>query len=672
MNEPILTAELERAKREGELASGCAYLVTPDDLSPIRQAGLKARGIVHFQGTLEIFTNWLARQFPSGLLPRDIVAASNHYSPDALATLTPMDLEAAQSLKPIYPSEKLNLARQMDEGQKAQLARQFLQGFPPSWTVAASDIPVELDAIGGLKRNIEAALAISAELVVATGQSGSGKSTAVMICLLRIVAENENLALYDLSHETKSVTNAFSVLRRVESKRVIVHVGDLFIFGGSLRTDLESLFGQDVLVVGTARSGEWNEHLSRYLDDVAIVHDFQRFVRTDFDPLIKRLVQYVPAPIFRRMTDAQRKAKFASSKSQLLIALREATDSTNFTDTISSEFENLPDDETKRLLVMVGIATIARVGMSEAMAREAYEQSASQRSFDQALSALGGIVADAGGGRLFARHELYVRHILESLTPRDEFFYCMSRILKTFVKYDTPIIKYVNRQDAALFRFLLNHYYIFESTKRFRSETLGIGHYGENEISFQLDGHFWLQYGLFMGRLGKDEVAVELLTKSIRAYPDNIFASHALADIQLKMARSRPVYDAKTKALISDAVTNLLAQDARHETRTDQYPIVTLCNGHIGALLAHGQTGEATELAPSYYDKLTQLEKTVAAPMVTSARQRMLLFASTGEWNLPLRDLHEYDGRAANPSLRSSARKGRVGRDHDRGKSRKR
>ncbi len=666
MNEPILTAELERAKREGELASGRAYLVTPDDLSPIRQAGLKARGIVHIKGTLETFTSWLYRHFPRGLLPRDIVASSNHYSPDALASLTPMDLEAAQSLKPIYPSEQLNLARQLGEAQKVQLARQFLQGFPPSWTIAASDIPVDLDGISGLRRTIESALENSAELVVALGQAGSGKSTATMMSLLRIAAENEEVALYDLSHETKSVRNAFSVLRRVESRKAIVHVGDLFIFGGSLRTDLESLFGQDVLVVGTARSGEWNEHLSRYLEDVAIVHEFQRFVKADFDPLIRRLVEYVPAPNFRRMTDAQRKAKFASSKSQLLIALREATDSTNFTDTISSEFDNLPDGETKRLLVMVGIATIARVGMSEAMAREAYEQGASQRSFDQALAALSGIVADAGGGRLFARHELYVRHILEVLTPGNEFFGCLSRILKTYVKYETPIIKYVNRQDAALFRFLLNHDYVFENAKRFQSESLGIGHYSEHEIAFQLDGHFWLQYGLFMGRLGKDEEAVDLLTKSIRAYPDNLFASHALADMQLKMARGRRIYDAKTKALIGNAVATLLSQDARHETRTDQYPIVTLCNGHIGALLAHGQVDEAKELAPGYYDKLSQLEKTVSAPMVAAARERMLLFASTGEWNLPLREQRGYKGGRLKSEQRSKVRGARSARKHDR------
>ncbi len=656
MNEPILTAELERAKREGELASGRAYLVTPDDLSPIREAGLKARGIVHFKGTLKTFTTWLAHEFPRGLHPRDVVASSNHYSPDALASLTPMDLEAAQALRPIYPSEKSNAARQLREPQKAQLARQFLQGFPPSWIIAASDIPVDLDAISGLKRTIESALASSAELVVALGQAGSGKSTGTMMSLLRIAAENEDVALYDLSHETKSVRNAFSVLKRVESRKAIVHVGDLFIFGGSLRTDLESLFGQDVLVVGTARSGEWSEHLSRYLEDVAVVHEFQRFVNADFDPLIKRLVQYVPAPNFRRMSDAQRKTKFSSSKSQLLIALREATDSTNFTDTISSEFENLPDDETKRLLVMVGIATIARVGMSEAMAREAFEQGASSRSFDQAIAALSGIVGDAGGGRLFARHELYVRHILESLTPGEEFFGCLARTLKTYVKYDTPIIKYVNRQDGALFRFLLNHDYIYENSRRYRSDTMGISHFSEHEIAFQLDGHFWLQYGLFMGRLGKDEQAVDLLTKSIRAYPDNLFASHALADMQLKMARSRRVYDGKTKALISDAVAILLTQDARHETRTDQYPIVTLCNGHIGALLAHKQIEEARELAPNYYDMLSQLEKKVSAPMVAAARERMLLFASTGEWNLPLRDQRGYNGRGSHVNASSRVR----------------
>lgn len=637
LDEPILTAELERAKRQGISSPGQAYLITPDDLSAVRLAGLKARGIVHVKSTLADFVSWLGRIYPKGLGPKQVVTVANNYDEDALLHLKPADLEAAQALRPISPTAITLTLHDLSFQSKANLARQFLQGFPPTWLVAASDIPVKLEAMTGLKAAINQALKEKSEIFVTLGQSGSGKSTATMMALLEIVADQKDIALYDVAPNARSLKRALAVLGRVETKRAIVHVGELFLYGGAIREDLEALHGKDVLIVGTSRSGEWQEHFSRYLEDIAQTHEFQRFTKVDFDPLIKRLIAYVPAPTFKRMSDSDRYKKFASSKSQLLIALQEATESTNFVDIISSEFTNLPDDDTRRLLVLVGIATIARVGVSTAMARQAFEKFSQSRSFDDAMSALTGIVADGGNGRLLARHELYVRHILEVLAPPREFFYAADKLLRTFSSFETPIIKYAGRQDSLLFKFLLNHDFIFERVKQFQDREVGVDYYGANEVDFQLDGHFWLQYGLFMGRIGRDDAAIELLTQSTRAYPDNLYAAHALADLQLKIARNSNLFDSRTKSLLNEAVRTLNLQDARHETRTDQYPLVTLANGHVGCLIAHGLVDEALALAPQYYDRLTILEKALPLPAVKAARQRQLLFASTGEWDLPLK-----------------------------------
>lgn len=639
LEEPILTAELERAKRPGISLAGQAFLITPDDLSALKLAGLKARGIVHVKASLADFVGWLRSMHPNGLGPKQIVTASNKYGPEALQLLKPADLEAAQAIRPIVGTQLALDLRDVSFQQKSNLARQFLQGFPPTWLIAASDVPVKLDAMSGLKTAMLEAIDNKSEIFVTLGQSGSGKSTATMMVLLQIVQDNKDFALYDVSSNARSLKKALSVLGRVETKKAIVHVGELFLYGGAIREDLEALHGKDIIIVGTARSSEWSEHLSRYLDDVAYTYEFQRFVSKDFDPLIKRLVQYVPAPTFKRMSDSDRRAKLSSSKSQLLIALQEATESSNFADIISSEFTNLPDDDTKRLLVMVGIATIARVGVSVAMARQAFEKFAQTRSFDGALSALTGIVADAGGGRLLARHELYVRHVLEALTPPDEFVHAAGSLLQTFNSYETPIIKYAGKQDGILFKFLLNHDFIFERVKRAEHRELGVSFYSSHEVDFQLDGHFWLQYGLFMGRIGRDDEAIELLTQSIRAYPDNLFAMHALADLQLKIARNAPSFNQRAKTLLNKAVVSLNKQDARHEVRTDQYPLVTLANGHIGCLIAHGMIDDALALAPQYFDRLTVLEKALPLAAVKAARQRQLLFATTQEWNLPLKGI---------------------------------
>ena len=653
LDEPILMAELERAKRHGISSPGQAFLITPDDLSPLKLAGLKARGVLHVKATLADFVAWLRSIHPNGLGPKQVITVANNYDQDALQHLKPADLEAAQALRPISPANLALSLKDISFQAKSNVARQFLQGFPPTWLVAASDIPVELEALTGLKVAITKALDQKSELFVTLGQSGSGKSTATMMALLQIATARNDIAVYDVAPDTRSLKRALAVLTRVESRRAIVHVGELFLYGGFIREDLEVLRGKDVIIVGTARSSEWAEHLSRYLEDVSVTHDFQRFTPKDFDPLINRLIQYVPAPTFKRMSDADRRKKFASSRSQLLIALQEATESSNFDEIIASEFTNLPDDDTRRLLVLVGIATIARVGVSAAIARQAFEKFSQTRSFEDAMSALAGIVADVGGGRLLARHELYVRHILEVLTPPDEFLRAAGSLLQTFSNYETPIIKYASRQDSILFKFLLNHDFIFERVKRFEDRELGISYYSSHEVDFQLDGHFWLQYGLFMGRIGYHEAALELLTQSARAYPDNPFAVHALADLQLKIARKADSFDQRAKTLLDQAVTSLNLQDARREVRSDQYPLVTLANGHIGCLLAHGMVDDALALAPQYYDRLTLLEKTLPLPAVKAARQRQLLFATTMEWNLPLKGI---GGKAQKHGIRRAKR----------------
>src|SRR5208337_1392204 len=192
----------------------------------------------------------------------------------------------------------------------------------------------------------------------------------------------------------------------------VVYVGDLFVFGDSFRSDLENLAGQQVTVVSTARSGEWTDRLARCLGDITSPSVFSRFSRNDFDPLIARLLKFVPSPSFRNLNSDQRRQELARSKSQLLIALREATDSENFTDIITNEFERLPDSDTKALFFIVGLATLARVGISQEMAKEAYEAEATGRTYSEALGALEGIVAPIdSNGRLLGRHELYVRHV---------------------------------------------------------------------------------------------------------------------------------------------------------------------------------------------------------------------------------------------------------------------
>lgn len=631
LDEPILLAELERAKRDQNSNLGRGYVITPDDLSPIKKGHLSARGIIHIKGTLEDFSSWLMRRMPHGRSAQEVISATSHIPEEALAGLSKDDLVAAQSIRQVEPSRLRALVGQMSATALAMSARQFLRGAPPTWRIAASTIPVQLEACGALLKALEASIAQHDRIFVVAGQAGSGKTTAVQMTLLKYAEIHKDVDLFELSSDVRSIKTALSLLKRVSTRRTILYVGDLLVYGDTFPEDLELLAGSEVTVVTTTRSGEWKERFARHFPSI-IPFSFQRFVRNDYDPLIKRLLDYVPSPRFRRMSRNEQYLALSRSNSQLLIALREATESENFSDIITNEFEKLPDTDTRLLLLIVGIATMARVGISREMAAEAYSALRPKRTLSSAIDALDGIVLPSDNRRLFARHELYVRHIMENVARISDFTNVIKSILRTFVKYDIPIVRSVNRLDAQLFRFLLNHDFVFGQSHRHHDTALGRSIYEEFEVEFQLDGHYWLQYGLFLAEDGDLEGSLSMLRRSVQAYPDNPYVLNALADVQLQVAAKRKSYDTITRSLIDEAVKTLKIQDASR-VETDVYPIVTLAHGHLNALIVHKQDKEARSAAVQYFDRLQQLDKIVTSPAIQTTKDRVLRYVTLNEWN---------------------------------------
>lgn len=630
--EPILTAELERAKRGPSQEAGRGFVITPDVISDIQRAGFAARGLVHICGTLHDFTQWLSVQFPSGLSPRTVLSNTNSFNAEELSQkIGTDDLQAVSAL---YPRDMDKIFARVSSAPTAEInreARRFLRGFPATWDVATSDIPVWLTPTHDLHNALVAALANRERMFVVTGQAGSGKTTATMQALSRFGRANKDTPVYELTGDVKSVRAAFNVVQKLHDEPVIVYISDLFVFGDLLADDVKAFDRGKITVISTARTAEWNEHLERRFGDVSVRHEYSRFTKSDYQPLIDRLVEFVPSPAFKAMNSSERLARLSRSREQLLIALREATFSQNFADTITNEFESLPDGDTRALLMIVGIATAARVGIEVGSAKEAYERVASSRSFEDAERALDGIISRLPNGRMFARHELYVRHIIDDVVDVRLLSSCLTAITSTYTKYPVPVVRNVSKIDAVLFRFCWNHKFIYDQCKRRGELEEGERLYSQFEIEFQMDGHFWLQYGLYLSSCGKRRDALTMLRRSIEAYPDNPYSLHAYAELQLEVARDMPTYDLAARSMIDHSVTILEELDARkHEI--DQYPLVTLANLHVGTLNRFDQRDEAIAFARSYFERLQQLERRMPSERVTTAKERVFKFVTLGEW----------------------------------------
>lgn len=638
LSESIFKAEIERAKRDGKFVAGRGYVITPEQPSIIQLRSLRAKGLVHINATLEHFVAWLESQFPDGIRSADVLGKTSGYTDTVLATLSNDDIATAHFLKPIKAIDLLNRYRGLGQAEVTQKARQFLQGFGPDWLLASSEIPVKLDGFSGVEDSLKEALDSGDRVFSVLGPAGSGKTTATMMALVQFGLSNPNVPIYELSKDAFSATKAFKLLTRLHEGVVIVYVGDLFLYGDAFRESILSVDSGRILIVTSARQSEWSDHLGRYYSDICRVINFQKFGRNDFDPLIEKILQYVPAPRFRKMGRPDQYRELTRSKSQLLIALREATDSKNFNEIIADEYRSLPDVDTRKLLLIVGIATLARVGISIELAREAYENAAPKREFQRAIEALEGIIARSENGRFFARHDLYMRHIFDDLVSFKEMHEVIKSVLRTYVKYEMPIIKSVSRQDSHLFKFILNKDFISEVSAN--EGASGAEIYSDFEIDFQLDGHFWLQYGLYLASRNKLDEAIRMLENSIRAFSGNPFANHALANLQLRLAQQRPFFDVVTKDLIKTAVRTLNLMDAQPTLTIDEYPIVTLSNGHIAALLKHRRNDEAKIFAKEYFERLKLKGKSINSAAIESMQGKILRFVTLDEWSsdAPRRD----------------------------------
>lgn len=541
-------------------------------------------------------------------------------------SITKSDLTVAQHLRVVSDGMGNIPITNIPGEDISKVSRQFLEGKPPSWEIVLSNVPPELDQVTSLIDQIQECFRSDERLFVVYGQSGSGKTTAVMQALLYVAKKEKAIPIYELGGDIPSLREAISLLTRLHrEEKLIVYIGETFIFGDSFAEDLLSVDTGRMLFVGDARTNEWKNHIRRRLEGVNFrSFEFQRFGPEDFDGLANAILTYVPAPRFHKMSPEQRIKEFTKSKSQLLIAMKEVTQSRTFRETIAQEYRNLPDEDCKLCFLICGLATLARTGISRGMATEAYDRLSKNRSFTSSINELEGVVFENRNDRLVARHEVYVRHVLENVATIELLKKSIVTVLRAFTKFDVPVIRIVGRQDELLFRFALNHNFLRElfRTKGARSVPGEI--YAQFEVEFQRDGHFWLQYGQYLSSMGLYSEALPVLERSIQAYPENDYAAHALADVQLRVAEKAPSWNSSVAELVGHAVTTLEDLHASRSNLADQYAIVTLAERHVGVLIKHQRLDDAKDAAKRYFEEIGNIKSSDRDELLETARANLM------------------------------------------------
>ena len=422
---------------------------------------------------------------------------------------------------------------------------------------------------------------------------------------------------------------------------MLVFVDNLHLYSDELGEILHDATYNFVTVLTSCRRSEWSSRIATHLPADTVLLNLNRFSREDIPLIIEKVSRYMASPKFTRLSQEKKIERFLWSDRHLLIALREATESEKFEDIIRDELKNVRQQESRFVLGVVAWATMARSGIQDSMLAGVYGMQRRNSSYATALSNLEGIVNLSRTRRYVARHQVYAEEIIRRFIDSDLLYEVIDCIFSYFSQFEMPVIRQVNKSDGQLFKYSVNNSTLYDFFKGRNRREEGVKLYRNYLIEFQLDGHYWLQLGLYQRRLGQHEDAFRSLQQSIAAYGDNPFAHHAFAHQKLIVASKSENYGIRERAYVEEAVEYLIGRHYAQSVpqisvEVDEYPIVTLGKYHIDVLMKHGLREEAIECAKKYFAMAEGTRTDDTGSMVEQMKTRLLKFVVGGEWQ-PLR-----------------------------------
>ncbi len=622
INEPLLKFHIERYKAINGKTAGKSYVITPS-ATPIQEASLLQFNIVHIPGTLLTFTNWLQATFPDGLTPHQLATAS---IPQYAEFLTASDRGAYASLlvgvnqiTPDMPS------RPEAEG----AIRSFYKGFQPTWSDIVEGIPAELDILASSLKLILSDLKPNT-VVPFIGPAGSGKTTLLMqVCL--VLCRTKGLAVYFIQEPKKYLKKTLEALERSshDATQIIVAIDNVDLVADELSEALAATRLSKTVVLCAERESSWKKRTIHKLGQFASsAINVNEFSQQDAKKILLKLEAYGSWTVLGQMNEKERiHALVDRAKKQLLIALLEVTYGRGFGEIIESDYRALTTAEERMFFLTVGVVTEQHFGAPTSLIDRALSALGILSKSTVLSEALSGIVMTRGD-TLSARHPVYVRYLLEHVVDPQLTAQAIRGLLQSFSHYEAPVMRHLNKVEAAIYKKLINHKFLWEILKG--RETLILSLYKGLEKSFELDGLFWLQYGLALRDLHEDVEALEKLRTACDAYPMP-HTQHALGQ-QLLILGSK-ASDKRTAIAYAEEARSLLVPLDDIIDSDDTYPIVTLAEGHTKLVNRVDGADAARDVAKSYIPVLKA--KSDAQPMNLRLREchdRIFKFAVMGTW----------------------------------------
>jgi tetratricopeptide (TPR) repeat protein len=582
LNEPLFHQYL--AVREGRLSrEGRAldfperrlksYLISEKISEPVKD-NLKELNIVSVEATARDFFTFLFEHIQP-LSSRLDVLKLRH--PDLSAVLSEtrevLTTAQAEALEDFYGS----FHRVPDLTPRPEHTKNYLLGYSPTW----QDLANNLDA----PREISEALINSAHSVLekaglqvlsVIGSAGSGKSTVLMRVGKHLHQEGHTV-FFTHGWSLPSGYHIRDAMNLVPGRAILI-IDNAEISAPLMPSILEALKAAErPPVILLASQANMYDRLERRLapDTEPLIIAVPNLSPADIDNVLTVLRETGLLGRLQGMNDDQRRHEFKiRARSQILVAMREATRGEGFDYIIQQEYANVEPENARILLLCVSLASCENLPLT----REQFIACSESTDFetlgylDRNLRDV--VVADPfHPDNLFARHSLIAKQVVEQCAPKTELCEAYVRLLLT-LSHDFDPQRPRRSRGYRLYQLIINHRSIYERFEMAIDSARKI--YESIKSQLERDWQFWLQYGSLELEYGQLSLAENYLDQAFALKPDHDFITHARAHLWLKQAN---VSASISEALrLREQAERLLVQQFEREDLNDPYPYHILCS----------------------------------------------------------------------------------------------
>jgi len=625
LNEPLLKYHIERYQLLNPEAQGISYVIARS-ATPIQIAALEAYKIKFIPGTLQDFVAWLKEKIPT---PNDPDSIAKINIPQLTTLLTSgQGRSFAQLFEHVTAIKRASLSLEARDSGSA--IRDFYKGFKPTWRDISEKIPADLEVMSAAISRVHTISPTDLKrLLPVIGPAGSGKTTLLMQVCWHLSNEAD-WSVYFLHSQPQSLLDTLLAIEQTSTtEKILVAFDNIEFSTEHVAHALKSEKLKKILLLGAERESSWNRRGRHVLREFSQPTLFVRdFTDQDAKKILIQLQQFGSWTRLGKLKEKERVKELVDrSKKQLLIALMEATLGRGFEKIIEEEYANITAPEERLFLVTVAIITDRRCEAHVSLVDRALDKMSILRRSSVFADDLAGII-HKNGDKAYARHPVYAKYLIERVIDPSIAVTAVNGLLRAFSDYKAPVIQNVARDEATLYKSLINHSFLFDLLKGNENRIIQV--YKDLEKKFESDGLFWLQYGLALRDFEDHSAALEKLRIACSAYamPHTL---HALAQqLFLQAANS----DSSSLALgLADEAKQILEKLDDIIDSDDTYPIVTLAEGHTAAIRKHVSEAEARSMARRYALILeNRAHKNPTHERLRTSYERMFKYASTGTW----------------------------------------